>query len=95
MFHLIKADIADKQRLMNDSIDAVVNAANPTLMGSNNKKSVDYAIHAAVNAGLPNGEKFKDKIQEYLGTPKIDNMIRCGRGEAVCTPGYGLCWLKC
>ncbi len=91
MFHLTKSNIVDQEKLADYKIDAIVNAAKPTLMGSENEKSVDYAVHAAVNAALPNGEKFKDKICEYLNTKKIDNMIRCERGRAVCTPGYGLC----
>jgi hypothetical protein len=71
MFHLTKSNIVDQEKLADYKIDAIVNAAKPTLMGSENEKSVDYAVHAAVNAALPNGEKFKDKICEYLNTKKL------------------------
>lgn len=38
-------------------IDAVVNAANPTLMGSN--QGVDKSIHDAVNRGRQDGKILK------------------------------------
>lgn len=86
------ADIADKKELDKRNIDTIVNAANPTLMGSN--QGVDGAIHKSINSILQSkGEHncFKDKICEELGTGKESNVIRCERGKATITSGYGLC----
>lgn len=91
MFHLVKANIADKSSLAQNAIDTVVNTAKPTLMGSDNVNSVDYAIHAAVNATLPAGKTFKGEILESIDREKGENAIRCQRGQAVCTSGYGFC----
>ena len=41
---VIKGDITDKKLLNKLRVDAIVNAANPTLMGSD--QGVDGAIHA-------------------------------------------------
>lgn len=43
---VVKGDITDKKLLKKLRVDAIVNAANPTLMGSN--QGVDGAIHAKV-----------------------------------------------
>lgn len=76
-------------------VDAVVNAADPTLMG--NKKSspptVDYALHKAVDDIHYYSGYLDDRIKEQFGecrdTP--DGRLRCPRGKVVCTPGYGFC----
>lgn len=72
-------------------IDAVVNAANPTLMGSN--QGVDKSIHDAVNRGLRDGKNFKDIIRAQLDGESLKNeqSFRCKRGEVRVTSGEGLC----
>ena len=73
-------------------IDAVVNCANPSLMGS--KNNVDGAIHKAVNKSM--GKKnylkktIKKQFKESLDTKKT-NVIRCKRGDAVITTGGKFC----
>lgn len=74
---------------------AVVNAANPTLMGST-QAGIDVSIHEAVNERLAQtgtDKLFKDKIKEELdkGKQLPDKTIRCPRGTAVVTSGYGFC----
>lgn len=73
-------------------VDAIVNCAKPTLMGSNS--NVDGAIHSAIdNKNGQTGffkEKIKEKFADSLGTDK-ENILRCSRGEAIITYGYGLC----
>lgn len=73
-------------------IDAIVNAANPTLMGSI-RESVDKSIHKKVNRNLKNGNKFKDKIRKQIdgNNKEAEEKIRCARGQAVVTKGYSLC----
>ena len=73
---VVKGDITDKKLLKKLRVDAIVNAANPTLMGSN--QGVDGAIHAK----LP---KLKKRICKELGTDRLANRQRCGRGKAVTT----------
>lgn len=75
-----------------NDISAVVNAANPTLMGSIHH-GVDHKIHKIVNKKLPKGEKFKDKIRKELDENKDypEEIIRCERGNAVITSGYDFC----
>jgi O-acetyl-ADP-ribose deacetylase (regulator of RNase III) len=66
---------ADITRL---DVDAIVNAANPTLLGGG---GVDGAIHAAAGAGL---------MQACRALPLVANGVRCPTGEARITPGFGL-----
>lgn len=84
MLHIVCGDISNKEELKKNQIDTIVNAANPTLMGSD--VGVDYAIHKAI-------DHFNKKIRKELGESKDspDKMIRCQRGKAVLTKGYGLC----
>lgn len=75
-----------------NQIDAIVNTASPTLMGSS-RASVDKSIHDIINKKLKHGYKFKDEIRKQLdGTTKEpEDKIRCARGQAVVTKGYDLC----
>lgn len=57
-------------------VDAIVNAANPTLAGGG---GVDGAIHRAA------GPKLKDAC---LSLPEVDAGVRCPTGEARITPGF-------
>lgn len=87
-----EADIVDKRELRKLRIDTIVNAANPTLMGSS--RGVDGAIHKTIDRSFKSqGKKscFKNKICEELGTGEEKNLIRCQRGEAVITSGHNLC----
>ena len=74
------------------NIDAVVNCANPSLMGS--KSNVDNAIHKAVNQSKGNVKNLKDiiieKFEDECHTKK-ENIIRCRRGEVVITDGGTFC----
>lgn len=77
--------------------DAVVNAAKPSLMGSE-EPSVDRSIHNAIDGMLPDGRVFNDIIKEETdqGRSLPDSAIRCSRGQAVVTAGCdhlgcGLC----
>lgn len=73
-------------------VDAIVNCANPTLMGSDS--NVDGAIHAAVDCVNRERGYFKRKIIDQFEPAletREENVIRCIRGEAVITKGYGLC----
>lgn len=85
----IAGNIADKKDLEERNIDAIVNAANPTLMGSN--QGVDGAIHEVIDEIQGESGYFKNKICEEMKTGKEENRIRCQRGEAVLTSGGGLC----
>lgn len=73
-------------------VDAIVNCANPTLMGSDS--NVDGAIHQAIDNENHEQGFFKKKIiQEWkdkIHTEK-EKVIRCNRGETVITEGYGVC----
>ena len=71
-----------------NQIDAIVNAASPTLMGSR-RVSVDKSIHDTINKKLKHGYKFKDKIRKQLDgmTKEPEDKIRCARGQAVVTKG--------
>lgn len=63
------------------NIDAVVNCANPSLMGS--KSNVDKAIHKAVNQSKRQTDYLKhiiiDEFEEKFHSRK-ENIIRCRRG---------------
>lgn len=92
MLQVITGNIGDREMLKKYQINAIVNAANPTLMGSD--QGVDGSIHSAINKLLKGGKgSFKDRIKEETDKERIlpDNTIRCQRGQAVTTGGYGLC----
>lgn len=90
MIEIKKGKIQDAPEILN--VDAVVNCAKPTLMGS--RSNVDGAIHSAVDTKNSHSGYFKERIKEQfedqLGTKK-EQVIRCNRGEAVITKGYGFC----
>lgn len=71
----MKIIIADITRL---DVDAIVNAANPTLLGGG---GVDGAIHAAAGAGLG---------RACRALPLVAAGVRCPTGEARITPGFDL-----
>lgn len=80
-----------------NKIDAIVNAAKPTLMGGDGQ-SVDHSIHEKIDRMLPYGKTFKDIIKKEVDLrPDLpDDAIRCRRGQAVVTSGgdpsgSGLC----
>lgn len=69
---LIQADITTLE------VDAVVNAANPSLLGGG---GVDGAIHRAAGARL---------LQACRALPEIAPGVRCAGGDARLTPGFDL-----
>lgn len=91
MFGVETGEIAAKEKLNEKKINAIVNAANPTLMGSD--KGVDGNIHREINRLEKKIGFFKEKIREQVDgeEKKANNTIRCQRGQAVTTSGYGLC----
>lgn len=104
MLHIIYGKISGKGKVENDKpkiednleIDTIVNAAKPTLMGSN--QGVDGDIHKAVDerlrqqyAGRAEIPTFNDMIRTELNVKGSKNHILCPRGSAVITGGYGLC----
>lgn len=102
MLNVLSEDISDKSTLDRLKIDTIVNAADPTLMGSDKPNSVDYRIHEAIDRLLKQDDpttSFNDKICEELAeregrhTTRVqqEKRIRCSRGDAVLTKGYGLC----
>ena len=93
MLYLVEEDITDEKFIEKYKIDTIVNAAKPTLMGSDDKGTVDNTIHKKIDSLLSEQKcTFKDKIKKELGEDgEIDNRIRCERGQAVITNGYGLC----
>ncbi|WP_426690190.1 O-acetyl-ADP-ribose deacetylase [Rhodanobacter ginsengiterrae] len=66
---------ADITRL---AVDAIVNAANPDLLGGG---GVDGAIHRAAGAEL---------LMACRGLPESSRGVRCPAGEARITPGFAL-----
>lgn len=90
MLVVVSGSIVEARQIQNRHIDTIVNAANPTLMGSN--QGVDGAIHAAVNRILAEtGGTLADKICDELHTGYEKNLFRCARGKSVVTSGHGLC----
>lgn len=86
MIKIVQGNIINKKG--NSNIDVIVNAAKPTLMGSN--QGVDGAIHVAIDNILGNNGSLNKKICEELDTSE-GTIIRCERGAAITTEGYGLC----
>lgn len=87
-FEIRQGDIADAPALY--GADAIVNAANPTLMGST--KGVDGSIHAKVDSLAGKAGFLKNNIKEQMGkADDEDDRIRCQRGKVVVTSGYALC----
>ena len=112
MLHVVQGDISDQMTLRRVPwsgdrairIDTIVNAAKPTLMGSD--KGVDGAIHRKIDELLKRKAEaersqvktFNDMICEEIdvkdglgATAGPSGRIRCRRGQAVITKGYGLC----
>ena len=103
MISIVTGNITDFTIWKKYHIDTLVNAANPTLMGS--KQGVDGAIHKVFNQYLkqkykkenftifkPNcNDTLNKNICAELNTSDDLYLIRCKRGEAITTSGYGLC----
>ncbi len=93
ILRIVKGRIEDADKIKLRNIDTIVNAANPTLMGSN--QGVDGSIHKAINDLSEDGKTFAEKICEELekrsAEGKNSNIIRCNRGCAVKTSGHKLC----
>lgn len=103
MLSIVTGSITDTTIWNKYNIDTLVNTANPTLMGS--RHGVDGGIHRMFDQYLKEKykkEKFlffepdlKDTLNKNicteLKTTDEPRFIRCKRGEAVTTDGYGLC----
>ena len=100
MFSIVTGNITDPALWKKYHIDTLVNAANPTLMGSN--QGVDGEIHKIFDQYLTEKRSKKKYRKKYkstlnknicaeLNTSEDTHLIRCKRGEAVTTDGYGLC----
>ena len=90
MIEIRSVKVEDAVKKLN--VNAVVNSANPSLIGSHS--NVDYAIHNAVDT-IQNQQGWLDNklvqvFEEQYHTSKRD-IIRCNRGDAVITKGYGFC----
>lgn len=64
--------------ITNLEVDAIVNAANGTLLGGG---GVDGAIHHAAGPGL---------MEACMALPEVEPGVRCPTGEARITPGFDL-----
>lgn len=64
--------------LTEDAADAIVNAANPGMLGGG---GVDGAIHRAAGPAL---------LEACRAVPEVGPEVRCPTGEARITPGFGL-----
>lgn len=89
MLKVIRGDISKTVETNIEEVDTIVNAAKPTLMGSN--QGVDGAIHVALDRKLGGEGEFNKKICEELKTIPGNMIIRCKRGQAITTGGGGLC----
>lgn len=72
-----------------NDIDAIVNAASPTLMGSD-ELGVDKAIHEAIDKDPQRRDlSFNDIIRETVdkGNTYPKDTIRCQRGKVIVTEG--------
>lgn len=103
MISIVTGSITDTTIWNKYNIDTLVNTANPTLMGSHH--GVDGQIHSMFDQYLK--EKYqKEKIFFFkpdfedtlnknicceLKTTNRPRFIRCKRGDAITTDGYGLC----
>lgn len=80
----------------NLNVQAIVNAARPTLMGNPepNPLTVDYCIHKAVDRLHQEEGYLKRKIKQQCdgNLQIVEDKVRCKRGEVVTTPGFGLCY---
>jgi O-acetyl-ADP-ribose deacetylase (regulator of RNase III) len=72
MLELVRADITGL------AVDAIVNAANPTLLGGG---GVDGAIHRAAGPAL---------LAACRALPELRPGVRCPTGQARITPGFAL-----
>lgn len=78
MLQIVIGDIVDQE------VDAIVNAANPGLLGGG---GVDGAIHAAAGPGLV--AECEKSLPVYQGRV-VRSAVRCDVGEAKLTSGHNL-----
>lgn len=93
MLVIKEGDIANQSLLKEEKIDAIVNAANPTLMRNGREQGVNKAIHDAIDALEGKKDAFEKIICKESGSEKKKRKkeIRCRRGNAVLTSGSSLC----